>query len=894
MKIKSFTVEEAILMLNKGGQGSSAKEMFELSMQLKKEQAFGYARRILSLARKDSFIKYEMGIKLDQQCALCTYKDADLPLTDRLDQALHILREGRPDLDNTKNQETLGIAGAIYKRKWESEGQKQLLERALAYYIRGYTQGPENDNGYTGINAAFVLDLLALQENEEAAKSGTRSSDAKTHLKEADWIRNHIVETLSERFNKPGNELLLHDWWFLVTVAEALFGLQQYEEAAPWLKKAMAIKEVAEWQLETTTRQLARIALLQEPVDADKLAQSRAWQVLKLLIEDPAHETAALQTAFCGKVGLALSGGGFRASLYHIGVLARLAELDMLRRVEVLSCVSGGSIIGAHYYLAVRNLLESRTDQHITSQDYIDLVDVIAKDFLLGVQRNIRTRIASNFWCNFKMMWHPHYSRTERAGELYEKELFSRVKDGEEKTPRWLNHLFIHPLKKDGQKNIDFNPKYDNWRREAKIPILILNATALNTGHNWQFTASWMGESPASIQKADGNYRLRRMYYKEDGDIKYRRIIRLGYAVAASSCVPGMFEPLALKNLYPDKVIRLVDGGVHDNQGIIGLLEQDCSVLLVSDASGQMSSVEDPGSSVLGVPLRANNILMERVRNAQYQELNTRVRTGLLKGLLFVHLKMGLDTHMVDWVNCEDPLDDNFMSKPQSRLSVFNIRKDIQKRLAAIRTDLDSFNDTEAFALMTIGYLMTGMVYQQTIKGFPTPVDNRPHWFFLEITNDLRRPDAPENFMRLLTVAKERAFKIWRLSLPLRILAAAVALVLVFALIWAVIRWYDKPVITVGQIGWTIIWSVLGLVVGKTIIRIVRYRDTMIRFATGIGMISFGWLAANLHLLIFDKLYLQKGSRKKEAENTEEKSEAAPEQHQVHVTQVLPQNEVNT
>jgi predicted acylesterase/phospholipase RssA len=40
------------------------------------------------------------------------------------------------------------------------------------------------------------------------------------------------------------------------------------------------------------------------------------------------------------KLGLALSGGGFRASLFHIGVLAALAEKDELKNVEVLSCVS--------------------------------------------------------------------------------------------------------------------------------------------------------------------------------------------------------------------------------------------------------------------------------------------------------------------------------------------------------------------------------------------------------------------------------------------------------------------------------------------------------------------------------------------------------------------------
>ncbi len=43
------------------------------------------------------------------------------------------------------------------------------------------------------------------------------------------------------------------------------------------------------------------------------------------------------------KTGLALSGGGLRASLFHIGVLGRLAELDLLRHVDVISTVSGGS-----------------------------------------------------------------------------------------------------------------------------------------------------------------------------------------------------------------------------------------------------------------------------------------------------------------------------------------------------------------------------------------------------------------------------------------------------------------------------------------------------------------------------------------------------------------------
>ncbi|HET7507844.1 MAG TPA: patatin-like phospholipase family protein, partial [Solirubrobacterales bacterium] len=74
------------------------------------------------------------------------------------------------------------------------------------------------------------------------------------------------------------------------------------------------------------------------------------------------------------KLGIALSGGGFRAAFFHVGVLARLAELDLLRELEVISCVSGGSIAGALYYLRLRLLLEGNRDEEITQEDYLALV----------------------------------------------------------------------------------------------------------------------------------------------------------------------------------------------------------------------------------------------------------------------------------------------------------------------------------------------------------------------------------------------------------------------------------------------------------------------------------------------------------------------------------------
>jgi NTE family protein len=47
-------------------------------------------------------------------------------------------------------------------------------------------------------------------------------------------------------------------------------------------------------------------------------------------------------------VGLCLSGGGYRAMLFHVGVLWRLNELGYLPRIQRISSVSGGSITAGY------------------------------------------------------------------------------------------------------------------------------------------------------------------------------------------------------------------------------------------------------------------------------------------------------------------------------------------------------------------------------------------------------------------------------------------------------------------------------------------------------------------------------------------------------------------
>ena len=57
-------------------------------------------------------------------------------------------------------------------------------------------------------------------------------------------------------------------------------------------------------------------------------------------------------------IGLALSGGGFRASIFHMGVLKYLAEKNKLEEISYISSVSGGSLlIGLIYSLNNNKLI---------------------------------------------------------------------------------------------------------------------------------------------------------------------------------------------------------------------------------------------------------------------------------------------------------------------------------------------------------------------------------------------------------------------------------------------------------------------------------------------------------------------------------------------------------
>jgi predicted acylesterase/phospholipase RssA len=644
----------------------------ELAELLRDHRQFGYARRLLGRVRREG----PDSERLRQQHALCTYKDAELPAARRLDRALEILGEGGEPLERSGFAETLGIAGAIYKRRWDVDAKRADLESALWCYRRGAELRDQDEWSYAAVNAAFVADRLAALEDK-----GIGSSAVAAALRaDADRIREDLVAHV--RGGDGG--------WLDSTLGEALFGLGRLAQARePLARVGERTREL--WRQESTAMQLAELARLRG-LDGAEVDAALAALV--------GGREGALRRAYNGKIGVALSGGGFRASLFHLGVLARLAECGVLRHVEALSCVSGGSIVGACYYLALRRLLEERPDEQIEDAEYVELVRRLTLDFLDGVRGDLRGRLAENVVDNWRMLA-SRWSRTDRVAELLHELFFSRWAEEPRRSLR-LDEIVVRP---DGQAS--FSPRYENWLRCTKVPVLVLNATTLNTGHNWQFSATWMGEPPTGLDlRVEAIRRLRRVYHRDapGGAPTLER------AVAASACVPGLFAPLPFGGIYEDVDVELVDGGVHDNQGIASLLEQDCNVILVSDASGQTADVERPKRGLLNVLQRTNSVLMSRVRGAQYADLAGRRRSETLRGLMIVHLKKGLPARPRDWAGSRerwDPEDDALAPEDLSGRSPYRIDEEVQRALAQLRTDLDAFSDDEAYALMAAGYRMT-------------------------------------------------------------------------------------------------------------------------------------------------------------------------------------------
>ncbi|HSD18439.1 MAG TPA: patatin-like phospholipase family protein [Anaeromyxobacter sp.] len=464
------------------------------------------------------------------------------------------------------------------------------------------------------------------------------------------------------------------------------------------------------------------------------------------------------------RLGLALSGGGFRASLFHLGVLSRLAELDLLRQVEIVSTVSGGSILGGLYCLEVKNLLEAKSDDEVTQQDYVELVDSVMRQFIVAVQRNIRTRAYADPVGTLRMAFDRAFTRSDKLAQLYDALLFSPAAERNPALAQVLRSrrpdlrvrmtdLRIVPR----GATAGFHPKRDNRARKAKVPMLYVNATCLNTGRRWLFTPTWMGElfGPARKNDSDVNAVLKGFYY-EDASDKYRNL-PLAVAVAASAGLPGIFPPLPLTELYNEWTPQLVDGGVRDNLGL-GSLDEELGVdFVLSDASDVMEDMREVAPLNTTVAVRAGWVMWDRIRDLT-------VAKALSRDEPVVYAKGGLPVPEIApfWAKA---------TTVEPGPTVSEIDPQVVAAIARIRTDLDAFGDVEADSLMGAGYLIATAQMRapnRVTSRFPAPSAEVQHgWLFRWILPELEAPSA--KLLRELSTAQYRFTK--TLQLPIRALA---------------------------------------------------------------------------------------------------------------------------
>ncbi|WP_257008398.1 DUF4071 domain-containing protein [Bacillus sp. FJAT-45350] len=182
--------------------------------------------------------------------ALSTYKSKSPSHVEALKEALLIIKP--LDLDNTTDPETLGIAGAVFKRLWEELKEVAYLDKSISYYEKGFYI--KNDY-YNGINLAYLYNVR-----------GSIADDSNNLI--ADYIiANRVrckVINICERLYGDANFTDRSDqYWIVATLEEAYFGIRDTEK---YIEKSEVAKSLSKenWERETTEVQISKIETLLE------------------------------------------------------------------------------------------------------------------------------------------------------------------------------------------------------------------------------------------------------------------------------------------------------------------------------------------------------------------------------------------------------------------------------------------------------------------------------------------------------------------------------------------------------------------------------------------------------------------------------------------------------
>ncbi|QDU94119.1 patatin-like phospholipase family protein [Lignipirellula cremea] len=367
------------------------------------------------------------------------------------------------------------------------------------------------------------------------------------------------------------------------------------------------------------------------------------------------------------RIALCLSGGGFRATLFHLGSLRRLNEFGLLGNVDVVCSVSGGSITNGVLATSWARLAESAQDGVFAEFD--QLISKPIRDFC---REDLRTQVL--LWdrlnpINWRQLLRSDYSVTNRLVNAYADTL-----------------------------------PFDSLLADLPAsPEFVILATNMANGSDWQFRRSSMGDwfvghaPPGQTSVAE--------------------------AVAASSAYPVAFPPLQLAiepatefiggHGIPDErqtpsEITLTDGGVYDNLGIEPVREK-YEYLIVSDAGAPLNDDESPGLDIKSRVTRSLGIIWNQVGAQRKRWLIERFKAG--------------DPHGAFWSLSSKVENYHLAGAP-------SYPEEVTSLLNGVRTDLDSFSDGEMACLENQGYALANVAIQKwtpELLSLPVKAFEWPH-----------------------------------------------------------------------------------------------------------------------------------------------------------------------
>lgn len=213
LEVPGYTESEINQLSAMTEKTDSLSEILDKAEQAKKDAdyptAFKLYEEAMAVTKNDHYII--------QRYSLLTYKSKFPTEKEALEKALTILQP--LNIDVTNDTETLGLAGAIYKRQYDITKDIADLKRSLKHYQRGFYIA--NDY-YTGVNTAFILtQLSSLTEDKE---------EKIAYSKMAEMVRTSVLE-ICTRIMKTKDSNKRDDYtWVLQTKAECEFGLGKIKE----------------------------------------------------------------------------------------------------------------------------------------------------------------------------------------------------------------------------------------------------------------------------------------------------------------------------------------------------------------------------------------------------------------------------------------------------------------------------------------------------------------------------------------------------------------------------------------------------------------------------------------------------------------------------------------